>query len=334
MLRHSFVVEEGLFPLCHGATVAETRKGLLVAFFAGKREAVDTAIYAVRWRGGTWGRIRKVAVGRARDGSPSACWNPVLHVARDGTAVCFYKVGPNCTDWWGMESRSSDDGVTWTASEPLPEGKYGPIRGAALRRPDGSLLCPSSTEFERWKVHFERCDDLGQSWTRTADVPDPEGLEPIQPTLLDLGGGRLRALCRTRRAGVVAETLSEDDGRTWSPVRATSLPNPNSAIDALRLQDGRFLLALNPTGMLKDRWTGPRHPLVLALSDDGEHWDRATVLEDGDGEYSYPALLQDARGVVHVVYSWERTAIRHASIDPRDLRKEGPLPLASDLRPA
>ena len=78
---------------------------------------------------------------------------------------------------------------------------------------------------------------------------------------------------------------------------ATRLANPSAGIDAVRLADGRFLLAYNPTSR-------GRNTLEVAISIDGKDWRRAVTLEDSPGEYSYPAMIQssDGRGArdVHV----------------------------------
>jgi predicted neuraminidase len=94
---------------------------------------------------------------------------------------------------------------------------------------------------------------------------------------------------------------------------ATTLPNPNAGIDAVRLTDGRFLLAYNPT-------TRGRDTLALAVSRDGTSWHGALVLEDGPGEYSYPALIQTRDGLVHVTYTWRLERIKHVVIDPARTR--------------
>ena len=116
----------------------------------------------------------------------------------------------------------------------------------------------------------------------------PEG--NIQPSLWRCTDGRLRMVVRTTRAvGRVGLAESSDDGRTWSAVRPTSLPHPNAGLDAVKLADGRVLLVYNhaPQG---------RTPLSLALSDDdGDTWRTRRALEDGPGEYSYPAVIQARR---------------------------------------
>ena len=91
------------------------------------------------------------------------------------------------------------------------------------------------------------------------------------------------------------------------------LPNPNSGIDAVTLADGRQLLVYNHT-------TEGRGVLNVAVSEDGEHWQAALVLEDEPGaEFSYPAVIQTSDGLVHVTYTWKRRRIRHVVIDPRKL---------------
>ena len=43
------------------------------------------------------------------------------------------------------------------------------------------------------------------------------------------------------------------------------------------------------------------------------------MLEDQDGEYSYPAVVQTRDGLVHVTYTHRRTRVRHLVLDPATL---------------
>ena len=88
-----------------------------------------------------------------------------------------------------------------------------------------------------------------------------------------------------------------------------ALPNPNSGTDAVTLADGRHLLVYNHT----DRG---RSPLDVAVSRDGRTWTPVVALETEPGEFSYPAVIQSADGLVHVTWTWNREAIMHAVIDP------------------
>jgi predicted neuraminidase len=64
---------------------------------------------------------------------------------------------------------------------------------------------------------------------------------------------------------------------------------------------------------------GDRSPLNVAVLDDGREWKAALVLEDKPGEYSYPAVIQTADGMVHITYTWKRQRIKHVTLDPKKL---------------
>jgi predicted neuraminidase len=171
-------------------------------------------------------------------------------------------------------------------------------------------------------VHFERTSDRGETWSATGPVNDGKEFSAIQPTILFQKNGQLQAIGRTRQ-GKVFQTWSADNGKTWSKMTATALPNPNSGIDAVTLKDGRQLLVYNHT-------TKGRSPLNVAVSSDGEQWEAALVLENETGEYSYPAVIQTSDGLVHITYTWKRLRVKHVVLDPTKLR---PRPMSSGQWP-
>ena len=95
-------------------------------------------------------------------------------------------------------------------------------------------------------------------------------------------------------------------------MKATELPNPNAGIDGVTLADGRQLLVYNHT-------TRGRFVLNAAVSRDGKSWQAALVLEAQPGEFSYPAVIQTADGLVHTTYTWQRRRVKHVVIDPAKL---------------
>jgi predicted neuraminidase len=105
---------------------------------------------------------------------------------------------------------------------------------------------------------------------------------------------------------------SRDDGRHWSDALPIGVDNPNAAIDALVLHDGRTVLVYDDSLVA-------RTPLVVAVSADGLHFRRFTTLESAPGEYSYPALIQDRNGVLDITYTWRRERIRFARIRMADV---------------
>lgn len=313
-----FIFESAPFASAHASTIAETREGLVSAWFGGTREgANDVGIWMSRHISGTWTAPVEVATGMQPDGTRLPSWNPVLFELRAGTLALFYKVGPNPREWWGMVRTSPDGGRTWSDARRLPDGILGPIKNKPVRLADGTIISPSSTETatspSTWRVHFERSRDDGATWSVSRPAASAAGMpiDAIQPSILTHAGGRLQAVGRTR-SGRVFETWSTDSGQTWTPVTLIDLPNPSAGTDAVTLKDGRHLLVYNHTPK-------GRTPLNVALTRDGKTWQTVHVLESAPGEYSYPAIIQTSDGRVHITYTWRRERIKHVVLDPAKL---------------
>ncbi|MBT2117161.1 glycoside hydrolase [Dyella sp. LX-66] len=314
-----FVGASQATPQSHAATLVETPSGLVAAWFGGKQERdPGVGIWVARQRAREWSAPAEVADGVQADGTRLPTWNPVLFRSRTGTLMLFYKVGPDPQHWWGMLKTSRDDGMHWSAARRLPVGVLGPIKNKPVQLADGAIVSPSSTEGDHWTVHFERSTDDGATWRIVTPPIGTQPIEAIQPALLVHRGGELQAIGRSRQDRIFS-TRSRDGGRSWSPMRLLDLPNPNSGVDAVVLADGRSLIVYNPTLHGAQWWDG-RGQLSVAVSDDGEHWRRVLDLENTPGaEFSYPAVIQTADGLVHIAYTWKRQRIRHVVIDPRKL---------------
>ncbi|HEV3138772.1 MAG TPA: sialidase family protein, partial [Pirellulales bacterium] len=251
ILTSEFIYEKAPFPSCHASTIAETSEGLVAAWFGGTDEGNrDVGIWfsrrdAAEHRAMKWSDPVEVANGVESAEKRYPCWNPVLFQAPEGPLLLFYKVGPKPEAWWGMLITSDDAGKTWSKPRRLPEGILGPVKDKPILLHD-QLLCPSSTEQGGWRGHIERTADLGQTWSKTEPLADWKQFSIIQPTMLVHADGKLQILCRSRQKRIV-ESWSSDGGLTWSPLAATTLPNPDSGIDAVNLRDGRFLLVYNHT---------------------------------------------------------------------------------------
>ena len=327
-----FVIPRGWpTPSCHASTIVETAPGALVAaWFGGSDEGEkDVAIWVSRHDSAGWSEPRIVIEGTQADGSRHPCWNPVLFVgsalASQGNPVAplflYAKVGPSPSTWWGVVCESTDGGRTWGELRRLEGDAVGPVKNKPLVRRDGSVIAGASSEDNGWRVHFEHSTDGGRTFVRTGAVhaaPDTKGsggagglVSAIQPSLLELGGEKLLAVGRTTQ-GRIFEIESADAGKTWGELRLGTLPNPNAGTDAVTLFDGRHLLVYNHTDK-------GRSPLNVAISRDGRSWQTVVALETKPGEFSYPAVIQSADGLVHITYTWNREAIARVVLDPAKL---------------
>ncbi len=299
----------------HASTIVESKDVLMCAWFGGTAErALDVVIWISRNEGKGWSTPAEVANGIHDDERIQyPCWNPVLYRPHNGPLLLFYKEGPSPSEWWGLVKSSDDNGKSWSRAKKLPSGILGPVRNKPIELEDGTLLCGSSMENEGWRVHMERTKKpLGeQSWTRTEALNRAIDWGAIQPTILSWPDGTLQILCRTKQ-DVITDCWSGDNGLTWNRMRATDLPNPNSAIDAVMLK-GQALLVYNHS-------TYDRSMLNVAVSPDGHKWLAALTLENTPGaEFSYPAVIQSADRLVHITYTWQRQRIKHVVIDPSKL---------------
>lgn len=316
-------------PQCHASSIAETPSGVLVsAWFGGTNEPhVDNAIWTARYVDGKWAAPVRVVDGSEREQEDHRTGNPVLFQPTNGPLMLFYKVVPRpgggAGQWWGMLTTSDDEGQTWSSprklgrDESLGESSphlIGPVKNKPIQLEDGAILCPSSTEHQGWRVHFELTRDLGKTWEVIGPINDASRFNAIQPSILRYRSGRMQVLCRSRE-GVVAQSWSDDGGKSWSPVTATELPNPNSGTDAVTLADGRQLLVYNHTAR-RDKFPAGRNMLNVAVSSNGESWKPVLTLERDKGEFSYPAVIQTSDGKVHVTYTWRRQSIKHVVLDP------------------
>jgi len=312
-VKSEFIFQTAPFKSSHASTIVETKEGLLAAWFGGPHERhPEVVIWTARYDGRNWSAPAAVADGIQAGGQTRyPCWNPVLFQPKDGPLLLFFKVGPSPSEWWGMLVTSTDNGRNWSKPKRLPDEQVGPVRNKPVILPDGSLLCGASTEDHGWRIHMERTLDLGTTWDRTPPLNDGIKLGLIQPTILQWPSGKTQILCRSKQ-GKIFESWMSGDWKSWGAIKPTMLPNPNSAIDAVMLKDGRALLVYNHSST-------SRSMLNVAVSNEGGHWQAALMLENQAGEFSYPAAIQTSDGLVHATYTWKRERIKHVVIDPAKL---------------
>jgi predicted neuraminidase len=193
-------------------------------------------------------------------------------------------------------------------------------------------------------------NDSGVSW-QAQDLPDSLGAVHMSPVAAR--NGVMPAFFRDRFAQTVRRSLSADGGESWSAPVATPVPNNNSSLQAIRLHDGRIAMVLNPVNAqmshqrrasLYDEvetdavageggaiWGVPRAPISLVISDDnGMTFPDQRDLDTGSGaclsnnsveglnkELSYPSILQEPAGDLHIAYTYFRRSIKYLRLSRR-----------------
>lgn len=301
---------------CHASTVAFSEGHLVAAWLAGSKEAAnDVGVWVARFSGKQWSTPVRVADGRSPDGEALTVINPILFSPKRGPLMLFYSRGKLPADWHPLRMTSLDGGATWSKPVALGPGVSGPAKDKPLELSNGIVIAGSSTEYDGWRIHFERSMDGGNTWHVVYPAVGPRTVQAIQPTILDHSHGQLQALVRTK-SGFVFSTKSRDWGKTWSVLAPLDIPNSNSGLDAVTLTDGRDLIVTNPLPYVEGRWD--RHKLSVFISADHQTYRDVLDLEnEANQEFSYPAVIQAPDGLVHITYTWKKIHIKHVVLDPR-----------------
>lgn len=299
------------YPSCHASTLVELPDGtLLAAWFAGSHEgATDTAEVGARLAPGAraWSKPTVLA-----DTPGKSDGNPVLHLDRQGYVWIFYvtKENNHRSPQWAqckLKCRISTDGGHTFGPERILHDDLGWMdRNKPLYLANGILLLPLYDERDWTSLMFLSRDD-GATWSPSETLRGEGG--NIQPTVIQHSNGTLLTLMRTGSPHHRLWQSTSNDGRIWTAPIETSLPNPNSGIDMVRLANGHVVLVFNNSER-------DRTPLTVALSlDEGKTWPYQRNLETDPGEFSYPAVIQTRDGFIHTTYTWKRLSIKHAAFN-------------------
>lgn len=260
----------------HPASVTELANGdLFVVFFSGKGEYKDNAaaVFGSRLKAGgaRWSKPVMIA------SNPFyALGNAVPWQAPDGMVWLFYvtRYG-EIWDSSRITAKISRDGArTWSEPFALTFEAGTMVRNRPVVLGDGDYLLPVYHEVGNdpeavsrdCTSFFLRYHPATGQWTESNRVRSRLG--NIQPAPAVIGGDHLVAFCRRggnydgQTDGWLVRTESRDGGKTWTEGTDSEFPNPNAAVDFLRLQSGHHLLVYN-------RSFSDRTPLAVALSLDG-----------------------------------------------------------------
>lgn len=310
-------------PYKHPASIAAFRNGdLYLCYYGGAGEyATDTSVYGSRLKKGTttWTAPKVIAHDPLRSTGNGVVWE-----APDGTVWLFYVV--RFGETWS-ESRvqvkvSHDLAETWSDASLLVLNEGMMVRSHPIALRNGDYLLPLYHEVghdpevvgKDSASLFLYYDHKKKTWTPTNEIHSRIG--NIQPSVVQIDDKYLIAYCRrgggygATKDGWLVRSESHDGGHTWSAGMETKFPNPNSAVEFLRLNSGHLLLIYNDS-------MDDRTPLRAALSVDGDKtYSRQRDIAIGKHDYAYPSAIQTPDGKIHLVYTADgRTVIHHAVFD-------------------
>lgn len=342
--RKVFGPEVKTGPYKHPASMTELDNGdLYLVYYGGAGEyATDTNVYGARLKGGA---TAPSARGGAAPGGAASAWtdpkviahdpfrsvgNAVAWQAPDGLVWLFYVV--RFGDVWSTSriqaKVSKDRAETWSDAFPLVLDEGMMVRNLPIVLSNGNYLLPIYRETGQDTEQvgpdstslFLLYDVKTKKWTPTGRITSRIG--NIQPAVVELSPSHLIAYCRRgggygpTKDGFLVRAESRDGGLTWSKGEDSAFPNPNAAVEFLKLKSGSLVLVYN------DSMSG-RTPLAVALSADGDKsYPFRRNLADGKNDYAYPIGFQARDGRIHIVYTSDRrSTINHAIFDEAWIRK-------------
>ncbi len=273
----------------HAASLVELKDGGIRAFwFSGSREGaadvtINSAVFDTQRT--VWGEEHVVA-GRENTQREvqryiAKVGNPVATRAADGSLWLFY-VSVSLGGWAGSSINlmtSHDEGVSWGKPRRLITSPFINIstlvKGAPFLYADGTMGLPVYHEFISKFAELLRLDKTGKVIDKQRLAAGGQGT--LQPVVLVRN--EKEALVLTRYSGANAEhrvvgITTDNGGRHWSTPSPTPLQNPDAALTAIVLADGKLLVVLNNQEQGRDT-------LSLQVSEDGgSTWRELHRLED------------------------------------------------------
>ncbi|MDN3687856.1 sialidase family protein [Cyclobacterium jeungdonense] len=227
----------------------------------------------------------------------------------------FKELPPNTSGW--SEYAPLYDEMIIEASKDSKKTSIGWMtRIKPLILQSGRMLLPLYSDGFNFSL-VAISDDDGKTWAASNPIV---GRGPIQPALAQRENGEIMAIMRDSgdAPNRLQRSYSTDEGVTWTASEKSTIPN-TASVELLVLDNGSWIFLGNDVD-------DGRYKLSMYISDDeGRTWRGKMYLEDekkGYGGFSYPSLIQDTDGMVHVTYSYHLEeggkSIKYVKINPNN----------------
>ncbi len=209
---------------------------------------------------------------------------------------------------------SRDDGHTWSEPKYIDtnEMPFANLEGptdAPIEMPDGSILMGIIAYGLQGDARdiasvMLRSTDNGKTWKYVSTIADDPGGKLggfVEPGIVRTKTGRIVAGLRNHGPeNAIWVTYSDDDGKSWAPVKKTEMIG--HPVDLLQLSDGRLMASYG----VRTQHARPEGVRACFSSDNGATWDIQTEVQIRNDfpnwDVGYPESLELPDGRVLTVY--------------------------------
>ncbi|MEA3480000.1 MAG: sialidase family protein [Bacteroidota bacterium] len=316
-------------------SLAITPEGRLWAtWYAGITPGEDQNNYVVVATSGDGGKTWKenLIIDPDPDG-PVRAFDPELWLDPEGRLWSFWAqtIGHDGTIagvWARINNDPDRDGSKWSQPRRLTDGIM-MCKPTVLS--SGEWILPAST----WRdtdnsARVVVSADKGQTFSIRGACNVPREVRNYdEHMIIERKDRSLWMLVRTSYG--IGESISKDQGKTWSTLTPSSIQHPSARFFIRRLQSGNLLLVKH--GAVNER-TGRSHLTAYVSEDDGLTWSGGLLLDERSG-VSYPDGQQRTDGTIHIIYDYSRTGDREilmATFTEEDVMAGDPTASSVSLR--